>query len=145
MKEVTEYVWPVENYTDKIHSALKAMFSTYPHLSFTVDQMLPFLVKGYSWLANPTERQTDLLKQIIKTGITKLIQTGKVKKVHSKLTVDSQWQNASAVAESGMVNITSEDSVAHTDDALKAIGRRAIGARALWKFNKEQPKFGILH
>jgi hypothetical protein len=144
MKEVTEYVWPVENYTDKIHSALKAMFSTYPHLSFTVDQMLPFLVKGYPWLANPSERRTVLLKQIIKTGITKLVQMGKVQKVHSKLTVDSQWQSAAAVAESGMVNITSEDSVAHTDAAKKAIGSRAIGGQSLWKLNG-QGKFGQLH
>jgi hypothetical protein len=143
-KEISEFVWPVENYTDKIHSAIKAMFSLYPHLSFTVDQMLPFLVKGYPWLANPTERQTALLKKIIKTGIQKLVQLNRIKKVHSKLTVDSQWQSAAAVAESGMVNITSDDSVAHTDAALKAIGRRAIGCQSLWKLNGTG-KFGQLH
>lgn len=144
MKELTEMVWPVENYTDKIHSALKAMFATYPHLSFTVNQMLPFLVRGYPWLKDPTERQTVLLKQIIKTGIQKLVQTGKVKKVTSKLSVESQWQAASAVAESGMINVTSEDSVAHTPEALKAITRRAVGGQSLWKLNGAG-KFGQLH
>lgn len=145
MKEINEYVWPVENYTDKIHTALKAMFSLYPHLSFTKDQMLPYLVKGYPWLSNPTERQTALLKQIIKTGITKLIQTGKVKKVTSKVSVDDQWQSTAGTTDSGMINVTSEDSVAHSETALKAISRRAVGARTLHKFNNEKPKFGILH
>lgn len=145
MKEISEYVWPVENYTDKIHTALKAMFSLYPHLSFTKDQMLPYLVKGYPWLANPNERQTVLLKQIIKTGITKLVQSGKVKKVTSKVSVEDQWQATSGTADSGMINVTSEDSVAHSEAALKAINRRAVGARSLHKFNQEKPKFGLLH
>ena len=144
-KELHEMVWPVENYTDKIHSALKAMFSLYPHLSFTKDQMAPYLIKGYPWLANPTERQSVLLKQIIKTGIQKLVQSGKVKKVTSKLSVDDQWQATSGASESSMINITSEDSVAHSEAALKAIGRRAIGGRSLHKLNNEKPKFGLLH
>ena len=145
MKEISEYVWPVENYTDKIHTGIKAMFSLCPHLSFTIDQMFPYLVKGYPWLANPTEHQAVTLKRIIKTGITKLIQSGKVKKVTSKVSVTDQWQSTAGTADSGMINITSEDSVAHTEAALKAIGRRAVGARSLHKFNQEKPKFGILH
>ncbi len=144
MKDISEQVWPVENYTDKIHSGLKAMFSLYPHLTFTVDQMRAHIVRGYNWLANPNDRQTALLNKIIQTGIKKLIQANRVKKVTSNVSVESQWQAASAVADSGYVNVTSEDSVAQTDDAKKACERRAIGGRSLWKLNGNG-KFGLLH
>lgn len=144
MKDKSEFVWPVENYTDKIHTGLKMMFSTYPHLSFTLNQMKAHIVKGYIWLANPNEHQSALLDKLIHTGIKKLIQTGKVKKVTSKVSVESQWQSASLLDNSGMINVTSEDSVAHSESALKAIGRRAIGGRSLWVLNG-QGKFGQLH
>jgi hypothetical protein len=143
-KEVSEMVWPVENYTDKIHTGLKMMFITYPWLSFTIPQMRQHLTKGYNWLANPTEAQTALLDKLIKTGIQKLIQLGTVKKVTSKVSVESQWQATAAVADSGMVNITSEDSVAHTEEARKAVKRRALGGKSLHVLNG-QGKFGQLH
>jgi hypothetical protein len=44
-----------------------------------------------------------------------------------------------------MINVTSTDSVAQTDEAKKAIGRRSIGARSLWRLNHLTPKLGILH
>jgi len=141
-KELSEMIWPVPNYTDKIHSALKMMFSLYPLLSFTKDQMLPHLVKGYPWLANPNERQTVVLKHIIKTGIQKLVQANLVKKVTSKLSVNDQWQSTIGVAESSMINITSEDSVAQTKEARNAIKRRSIGGRNLWKLN-HYPKMKV--
>ena len=78
--------------------------------------------------------------EIITTGIKKLIQSGKVVKVTSNVSVDSQWQATIAIADSGMTNITSADSVATTKGALKAIGRRSIGAKQLWKLNHEQIK-----
>jgi hypothetical protein len=145
MKDKSEFVWPVENYTDKIHQAIKIMFSSYPWLSFTLPQMKTHLIRGYSWLVVSTDQQKQLLDKIIHTAIKKLIQAGKVKKVTSKVSVDDQWQSTVGTADSGMINVTSEDSVAHTEAAMKAIGRRAVGARSLHKFNQEKPKFDILH
>ena len=134
-------VWPVENYTDKIHTGVKAVMANYSHLSFTLGQLRPYLQYGYPWLKNPTERQGALLDQIIKTGLTKLIQLGKVKKITSKVQVEPQWQWASTVADSGYVNVTSADDVAQTEEAKKAIGRRAIGGRTLHRLNKENIQF----
>lgn len=138
MKEIHEMVFPVENYTDKIHMGIKMMFLNYPHLTFTKQQMVAHLIKGYPWLANPTQRQIELLAKLSKTGIQKLIQAGKVKKVTSKVSVEPQWQAASAVAESGYINVTSEDSVAVTPEARKAINRRAIGGETLWRLNNNR-------
>lgn len=137
-------VFPVENYTDKIHTGVKATMANYSHLSFTLHQLRPYLQAGYPWLKNLTERQATLLDQIIKTGLAKLIQIGMVKKVTSKVSVESQWQWASKVAESGYTNITSEDDVAQTDEAKKAVNRRAVGGRSLWKLNGKA-KLGLLH
>lgn len=131
-------VWPHLNYTDKIHSALRYMFSAQPHLSFTSEQMKSHIVKGFEWLKNNNKKQDQLLDKIIKTGIQKLIQSGKVSKVTSRVSVDAQWQATSSVAESGYTNITSSDSVATSDDAKKAISRRAIGTKKLWELNKIQ-------
>jgi hypothetical protein len=144
-KDLQEMVWPVENYTDKIHSGIKMMFQLRHWITFTIPQMKEHLVKGYPWLANPTTRQTELLDKIIKTGIQKLTQLGKVKKVTSSVSVESQWQWASDVVENdGFTNVTSEDSVAQTDEAKKAAGRRSIGGRTLWQLNG-RGKFGLLH
>jgi hypothetical protein len=143
-KELSEMVFPVENYTDKIHTGVKATMANYSHLSFTLHQLRPYLQAGYPWLKNLTERQATLLDQIIKTGLAKLIQIGMVKKVTSKVSVESQWQWASKVAESGYTNITSEDDVAQTDEAKKAVNRRAVGGRSLWKLNGKA-KLGLLH
>jgi hypothetical protein len=118
--------------------------ANYSHLSFTLHQLRPYLQAGYPWLKNLTERQATLLDQIIKTGLAKLIQMGMVKKVTSKVSVESQWQWASKVAESGYTNVTSDDDVAQTDEAKKAVKRRAVGGRSLWKLNG-QAKLGLLH
>lgn len=134
-KQISDYVWPVENYTDKIHSGIRAIFQLRPWLSFTIPQMREAVVRGYSWLANPTERQTILLDKLIKTGIQKLIQSGKVKKVLSVVSIEGQWQWASSVSDSGYINVTSEDSVARSEAAQKAIGRRALGGQTLWRLN----------
>lgn len=142
-KETSEMVWPVENYTDKIHTALKVMFQLRPWLTYTIEQMKAHVVRGYPWLANPSERQTVLLNKIIKTGIQKLVQGGLVKKVTSKTATESQWQSARGVDESH-INITSEESVAQTPEAVKAIGRRALGGRSLWRLNTT-PKLSVCH
>lgn len=143
-KDVGEMVWPVENYTDKIHSAVKITLQTYSHLAFSITQIRPYLERGYAWLKNPNERQSALLNQLIRGGMTKLIQLGKVKKVSSMVSVEQQWQWASAVAEGGYTNVTSNDEVAQTEEAQKAVGRRAAGGRSLWLLNSK-PKFGVLH
>lgn len=143
-KALTEQVWPVENYTDKIHTGVKATMQTYSHLSFTLLQLRPYLERGYTWLKNPDEKQSALLDKIITTGIRKLIQAGKVKRVSSKVSVEPQWQWATTVAASGYTNITSDDDVAQTDEAKKATSRRSIGARTLWRLNNK-PKLGVLH
>ncbi len=137
-------VFPVENYTDKIHTGVKVTMANYSHLSFTIHQLRPYLQAGYPWLKNLTERQGTLLDQIIKTGLAKLIQLGLVKKVTSKVSVESQWQWATKVAESGYTNVTSEDDVAQTDEAKKAVKRRAVAGRSLWKLNGPA-KLGLLH
>ena len=143
-KELHEQVFPVENYTDKIHFGVKHQMESFAHLSFTLSQLRPYVQSGYPWLKTLTERQAVLLDQIIKTGLTKLVQLGKVKKVTSNVSVESQWQWATTVAESGYTNITSEDSVAQTDEAKKAVARRAVGGRSLHRLNGNG-KFGILH
>ena len=113
-KPIEEMIWPVTNYTDKIHFAVKCKMKEYSHLSFTISQLLPNIQRGYPWLNNPDERQLTLLKQIVKTGLTKLVQLGLVKRVTSNVSVEPQWQAASTVAESGYTNITSEDDVVAT-------------------------------
>jgi hypothetical protein len=143
-KEISEMVWPVENYTDKIHTGVKATMANYSHLSFTLHQLRPYLERGYTWLKNPTEKQSVLLDKIIKTSLAKLIQLGLVKKITSSVQVEPQWQWASKVAESGYKDVTSQDDVAQTEEAKKAVGRRAIGGRSLWKLNNK-PKLGLLH
>lgn len=140
MKSTQDMVWPHLNYTDKIHMALRYMFDATPHLSYTKNQMKDHIKRGYSWLQNNNEKQEQLLDKIIQTGIKKLIQAGKVVKVTSKVSVESQWQSTKSVQESGYTNITSEDSVALTDEAKKAIGRRAIGVKKLWELNQIQPE-----
>jgi len=137
-------VWPVENYTDKIHSGVKFTLQNYSHLAFSVEQLRPFLERGYPWLKNPNERQAALLNQLIRGGMTKLVQLGKVKKVSSKVSTEPQWQWASAVADSGYTNVTSNDEVAQTPEAQKAVGRRAVGGRSLWLLNSK-PRLGVLH
>lgn len=136
-------VWPVEGYTDKIHTGLKMMFQLRPWLTYTIPQMKEHIIRGYHWLANPTERQSALLDKIVKTGIQKLVQHGKVKKVTSKTATEAQWQWAAGVDESH-INVTSEDSVAHSEEALNAAKGRAIGGRTLWKLNNEA-KLSVNH
>lgn len=143
-RDLSTMVFPVENYTDKIHFAMKMMFSSRPWLSFTIQQMKEHLQKGYNWLKELDERQSQLLNKLIKTGIQKQIQLGNVKKVSSSVSVDGQWQWAVTVKDSGYKNVTSDDDVAQSEEAKKAINRRAIGGRSLWKLNG-QAKLGQLH
>jgi len=143
-KELSDQVFPVENYTDKIHFGVRSQMQRFSHLSFTISQLIPYVQSGYPWLKTLDERQTALLKQIMITGLKKLIQLGLVKKVTSKVQVEPQWQWATKVAESGYTNVTSEDDVAQTDEAKKAVKRRAVGGRSLWKLNGKA-KLGLLH
>lgn len=135
MKPIDEMIWPVPNYTDKIHTGIKATFLTRPWLSFTIPQLRQYLERGWPWLANPTEKQAAMLDKIVKCGIQKLIQLGTVKKVTSKVSVEPQWQATSTLSGSGMVNITSDDEVAHNEQARKMASRRALGRKALRKLN----------
>jgi hypothetical protein len=143
-KDLQDQIFPVKDYTEKIHIGVRQSMVSNSHLSFTVAQLFPFLQRGYPWLKTLNERQETLLKQIIKTALTKLVQKGEVKKVFSTVQVEPQWQWASKVAESGYTNITSDDEIAQTDDAKKAIKSRSIGARSLWKLNGKA-KLGLLH
>lgn len=145
MKALSEQIWPIENYTDKIHTGVKATMASYSHLSFTLHQLRPYLERGYGWLKNPNERQSALLDQIIKSGLTKFVQKGLVKKIYSPVQVEPQWQWASRVAESGYTDVTSQDEVAKTPEALKGSNRRALGAKSLWRLNNEKAKLGLLH
>jgi hypothetical protein len=135
MKDTSEMVWPVENYTDKIHTGLAALFSTYSWLTFTVNQMESHLSRSYKWLTVDTPQRKELLHKLIQTGIRKLIQTGRVQKVTSKVSVEPQWMAIKGVQESSYTNITSEDQVATTPEARKAVNRRSIGRKKLWDLN----------
>lgn len=137
MKTINEMVWPVEGYTDKLHSGINIMFSERPWLSFTTDQMLSHLTKGFKWLILETPRQKALLKQIIRTGIKKLIQTGKVQKVTSDVSVEDQWIATKNAKETGYTSITSVDDVAKTPSAKSAIRGRALNAVDLWRLNQQ--------
>lgn len=141
MKDVSEFVWPVTGYTDKIHTGVKGTLSVYSHLAFSVIQIIPFLEHSYPWLRNRNQKQNELLHKLIETGIKKLIQQGFVKRVTSRTQTEAQWQWAKAVAQSGYTNVTSEDEVAR--EGVK-IGGRAIGARELWRLNKN-PRLGVMH
>jgi len=140
-KELSEMVFSAENYTDKIHVAVKYWMAERSHLAFSIAQLRPYVQSGYPWLNTLTERQQTLLDKIIGTGMGKLVQLGLVKKVTSKVSVESQWQWASKVAESGYTNVTSDDSVAQTDEARNAVKRRGIGGQTLWRLN--QPIRGL--
>ncbi len=143
-KDLQDQIFSVVNYTDKIHVGVRSTMMSNSHLSFTVIQLFPFLQRGYPWLKTLNERQNVLLKQIIKTALTKLVQKGEVKKVFSSVQVDPQWQWASKVEESGYTDVTSKDSIAQTDEAKKAIKHRAIGGKSLWRLNGIG-KFNQLH
>ena len=135
MKPTTEMIWPVSNYTDKIHTGIKATFLTRPWLSFTIPQLRQYLERGWPWLANPTKHQAEVLDKIVKCGIQELVQLGNVKKVTSKVSVEPQWQATATVAESGMTNVTSEDEVATNELARKMATRRALGRKTLRRLN----------
>lgn len=146
MKQLNEQIFPVENYTDKVNLAVKMVMLRQPNLSFTVAQLRPGVRAGYPWLSGKlNERQASLLDQIIKTALTKLVQQKFIKKVTSHVQVEPQWQWASAVVNGGYINITSEDDTANTPEAMKNTGRRALGARALWRLNNSKVKLGVLH
>ena len=140
-KDLQDQVFPVKGYTDKIHFGVKHQMQRFSHLSFTISQLRPYVQSGYPWLADLNERQETLLNQIMKTALRKLEQLNLVKKVTSKVSVESQWQWASKVADSGYTNITSNDEVAQTVEAKRAVGRRAIGGQTLWRLNKEKVDF----
>ena len=139
----SEMVFPIENYTDKVHYGIRMMFLTYPHLSFTIPQMKQHLSRGFELLKECNEHQNELLGKLVATGIKKQIQLGLAKKVTSNVSVESQWQATSGVSVSGMVNITSEDSVAKTDKARHAARRRALGGMTLHLLNNERIMHGV--
>lgn len=137
-------VFPVEGYTDKIHFAVKFKMGEYSHLAFSIAQLRPYIQAGYPWLKTLSEQQRILLDKIIGTAMGKFVQLGLIKKVTSNVSVESQWQWASKVADSGYKNITNDDDVAQTDEARKAVGRRGIGGRSLHRLNGKA-KLGLLH
>lgn len=132
----SETVWPVENYTDKIHSGIYIMFEQKPWLTFTVNQMKEHLIRGYSWLTIETPYKEKLLEKIILTGIKKHIQSGRVQRVESKVSIDPQWMCKKGVENSSYVNITSQDDVAVTRIAKRLVSRRAVSPMKLWRLNK---------
>ena len=132
-----EMVWPMDDYTNKIHFAMKYMFSSQSHLTFNIAQMRAHLQRGFSWLVTTNDRQSILLDKIISTGIRKLIQHNLVVQVTSKLSTERQWQWRKGAEVGSHTNITSEDSVLHNDKAAKAIKNRAVNARKLWALNHQ--------
>jgi len=128
-------VWPVEGYTDKIHTSLATIFATYSWLSYTKDQLISLLMKEFDWLNNPTDHQKKLLSKIVLTGIKKLIQSGAVRQVISKVSVSPQWIAVTTDDKNGYTSVTSQDEVAQTENAKKASTHRSIGARKLWELN----------
>jgi hypothetical protein len=135
MKNVTEMVWPMVNYTDEINKQLKQMFVGYHWLTFTHSQIEHHLTKTCNWLVVDSDRRKTVLSKLVSTGIKQLIQRGEVQKVRSSLTVEPQWKSVVGTKESGYTSLTSAESVAHTSEALNAIQRRGIGARELFKLN----------
>jgi hypothetical protein len=139
MDKVKEMVFPIDNYTGKIHDAMKCMFSLNPNLSYTVGQMRQHLMRGFSWLNNPDKHQGEVLEMIISKGIGKLVQRGVVVKVFSKTSVERQWQFKRGADVSGYVNITSSDSVAANETVAAKIKGRSLNAKKLWELNHPQP------
>ena len=135
-KNISEMVFPEPNYTDKIHRGLNLLFHFRPWLSFTIPQVREHLIKEYLWLANRTPAQEMLLNKLINTGIKKLVQSGVVKKVVSKTSVEGQWQLTETAVDSGYTIITSSDEVASTEAARHAIKGRSISDRDLIKLNQ---------
>ena len=129
-------VFPEPNYTDKIHQGLNLLFHFRPWLSFTISQVREHLIKEYSWLASRTPAQEMLLNKLINTGIKKLVQSGVVKKVVSKTSVEGQWQLTETAVVSGYTIVTSTDEVASTEAARHAIKGRSISDRDLIKLNQ---------
>ena len=127
----------MDDYTNKIHGAMKCMFSLNPNLSYTVGQMESHLVRGFSWLANPTARQSIVLQMVISKGIGKLEQLGIVVKVTSKTSVERQWQSKKGVTLSGYTNITSIDAVAANSKVAAKIKGRSLNAKKLWELNHQ--------
>jgi hypothetical protein len=136
MKDALEMVWPMEDYTNKIHSSLNIIFNHYNWLSFTESQLEEHLTKGLSWLTVENDRQRQVLHKIINTGVKKLIQLGKVVKVCSKTSVESQWIAAKTASESGYIKLTQNEDVAKTEAARKFVSNRAVNKRTLWELNK---------
>jgi hypothetical protein len=135
-KSLNEMVWPVEKYTDKVYDELGVMFTKYGWLSFTKDQIADHMKRELPWLGSNTENQNVLLNRLISTGIKKLVQLGVVVEVTSNVSVDLQWKHAEGVENSGYASVTDPKSVAKTEDAKKAISRRAIGTKKLRKLNE---------
>lgn len=136
MKHTNEMVWPVEDYTLKIHSALKATFDHFSHLAFTIQQLEERLVNGLSWLQIESDQQRQVLHRIIHTGVKKLIQLGKVVRVFSKVSVEPQWICSKTAAFSGYIVLTTDEQVAKSDVAKKFVSNRALNDRALWAMNR---------
>lgn len=135
MKELNEMVWPVEGYTDKISSGIRFTLQRSPHLTFTKRQICESLERGYPWLKNRNAQQEQLLTKLINLYTKRLIQTGQVKKVKSNVSIEPQWMWANAVAESGYINTTSEDSVAHSEAAKKSVSRKPVNPMTLHRMN----------
>ncbi len=137
--EISEMVWPVENYTDKIWVAVKYTVLATPWLSFTVGQIVDRIRNGYPWLTLDTERQQVTLAKLVAKAMGKMVQQSLAVRVKGPTTVETTWQAVAGLTGSGYKSVTSEDSVAHTPEALKACKRRSIGGRSLWKLNNLKP------
>jgi hypothetical protein len=136
--KIKEMVWPVQNYTDKIHSAIRYMFLTYSHLSYTKKQMADHVKRGFEWLKHNNAHQDLVMEKIIYTGVTKLIQQNMVVKVSSSLSIETQWQARNGACQSGYVTVTSMDNVAQSEAAKKALKTRALNRKKLWLLNQIQ-------
>ena len=134
MKTVTEMVFSVEGYTDKIQSSINQIFTSRPWLTFTRKQLTSEVIHSLTWLNGKilTEGQTTVLNHIISTGIRLLIQRGVIKKVKGPTTVEPEWQFVEGINGVVYKNLTGNDCVAK--DVTK-VGNRAMNRKQLRELN----------
>jgi len=132
---IEDWVWPVENYTDKIWVAVKYTIENNSWLSFTAPKIVERIRNGYPWLALDTERQQLTLAKIVAKCMGKMVQQGLAVRVQGPTTIERTWKSTKDLKESGYTNVSSEDAVAKTEAAKKACRRRSVGGQTLWRLN----------
>jgi len=135
MKTLTEMVFPIEGYTDKIHAALEQGFASRPWLTYTKSQMVADLERTLPWTRGRSEHQESVFNKVFTTGLRRLIQLGKVKKVVCKLTTEPTFQWTEGINVKVYKNITGSSAVAKDPSQ---IGNRSLNARQIFEINTQK-------